>query len=663
VTSLLGTLALALGLVSSLVAAVAWVRAARLGGPPPRRLTHVPLLAAALACGTLEYALLTHDFSVRYVAEQGSRSTPLYETVTSLWAGLEGSLLLWLLVLTGFASAAARRPRPGAPALHRWAVAVLAALSAAFFAVALAGGNAFARVAPVPTDGPGPNPLLQEAPLMGVHPPLLYVGYVGLAVPFAYAVAALVTGETGTAWLRAVRSWTLVAWTALTAGIVLGAWWSYAVLGWGGYWAWDPVENASLLPWLTATALLHALLVQQRRQALQAWTLSLATASFLLVVVGTFLTRSGIVESVHSFSASPIGPLLLALLAVLVVVVLGLFAWRADRLGPPRTVGAPLSRESALVVNNALLVALAAVVLLGTLFPVAVEALRGDRVSVGAPYFDRFAVPTALVLLLLMALGPVVRWGADDARALAQRTVLPALAASLAALGSALAGLPLTAVLACGLATLVVAVAAGRAAELARSAQPGVRPRVRALARRRRVLGGLVVHCGFALGAVAVALSSALTTTLEQRLEVGERAAVGGWAVRLEGIDRARDDDRMTTSALLSLTRDGVAAGELRPRLSFWSQRSMVVGTPAVRSSAAGDVYATVTAVGDDASWGLVRLSVHPAVPWLWVAGGVMALGGLLAAWPARRPGAGAGPRPLAADLAREEPAGVVTAR
>ena len=334
--NVLGTGALSLGFVAAIAATGWWilgVRHARLR-PRARRLTVAMAVSAAIACGVLVYALVTHDFSVRYVAENGGRAVPLYYTVISLWAALEGSLLLWLLVLSGYAVLVMRHVHPRAAVLHPWAMAVICGVAVFFFGLALFAGNAFQPVSPVPADGPGPNPLLQDHPLMGVHPPLLYLGYVGLTVPFAYAVAALITGRTGRGWLVATRRWTLAAWTFLTAGIMLGGWWSYEVLGWGGYWAWDPVENASILPWFTTTALLHSVMVQERRATLRVWNLSLAASTFLLVILGTFLTRSGVVASVHAFSQSAIGPALLGFFTVVLVGVLALLVWRSERLGP-----------------------------------------------------------------------------------------------------------------------------------------------------------------------------------------------------------------------------------------------------------------------------------------------------------------------------------------
>ncbi|HMK74226.1 MAG TPA: cytochrome c biogenesis protein CcsA, partial [Myxococcaceae bacterium] len=355
---------------------------------------------------TMVWALVAHDFSVHYVSQVGSRATPLVYTVVSLWSALEGSILFWGAILGvylfAFARSQVRVPD------RKVQLALGAMLGAAtFFAFLIAGpANPFGAVSPVPPDGPGPNPLLQNHVLMVIHPPMLYCGYVGMTVPFGIAVAALLDGRLGERWLVTLRRWTLLAWTFLTVGIILGSWWAYAVLGWGGYWAWDPVENASFLPWLTATAFLHSTMVQERRRILKLWTLSLALGSFALTVLGTFMTRSGIFNSVHSFTQSDIGPTFLVFLAVVVVVSIALLAVRGPQLAPEDELPGVASRETAILVNNLLFAALTFTVLLGTVFPLLREAFSGVRVSVGAPYFNRMAVPLGIAILFLMGVGP-----------------------------------------------------------------------------------------------------------------------------------------------------------------------------------------------------------------------------------------------------------------
>lgn len=619
-TAQIGSLCLAAGLVTAVASALLWLRVALAGAGC--RLARVAgwatLGAAALSCGVLEEALVSHDFSVRYVAENGGRDVPLYYTVTSLWAALDGSLLLWLVILSACAVLLGRAPRDDKDALRPWALAVVGVVTVFFYALTYFAANPFTTVSPAPTDGPGPNPLLREHPAMGVHPPLLYAGYIALVVPFAYGVAGLLAGHTDRIWSAVVRRWTLGAWTLLTAGITMGAWWSYAVLGWGGYWAWDPVENASLMPWLTTTALLHTLIAGRRTPVLRSWNVSLACAGFLLVLVGTFLTRSGAVASVHTFTASALGPMLLAFVLLSVATVLGLTAWRAGRsaAGPP---AALLSRESTLQGNAVLLVLITAVVLTGTLFPLLVEALRGSRASVGPGYFNHAALPVVLLLLLLMGLAPVLRPG-RSANLGALRTPATVGLATVALVG--LTSRPGVAALAAfGLGSFILA-------GLVRGAAAG----------GRRRTGWLLAHAGLAVVAIGVAASSAYTVSSERQLRVGESLRAGKVTARVAAID----PDKAQVRLLLS------SGGSSEPRLRYFPARDMTVSVPAIRSGPVRDVYSTVLAVAADGSTATVRLAVNPMITLIWTGGALTALGGLLAA--IRRPvgsaKVGAGPVP-----------------
>lgn len=651
----IGHIALTVGLLTSASACYWWLvaaraRSARRDHVMARRLgaaaTTLTFLSALVTVAALEWALLTHDFSVRYVAENGGRAVPTYYTVISLWAALEGSLLLWLLVLAGYTVAVLIFAPRQAARLHGWALVVLSTLSTFFFGLALFAGNAFHRVAVVPQDGPGPNPLLQDHPLMGVHPPLLYLGYVGMAVPFAYAVAALVTGTTGGSWAALIRRWTLVAWTFLTVAIVLGAWWSYEVLGWGGYWSWDPVENASIIPWFVATALVHSIMVHRRRAALRLWNVVLAMAVFLLVVVGTFITRSGVIESVHSFTQSAIGPLLLACIVMVFVFCGALLVWRADRLGPEGGLGRGLSRETVFLGNNLLFVTLALTVLFGTVFPLLAETIDGTRISVGEPYFNQVAVPLALAVIMLMGVGPLVPWGTASPRVLRRRLRVPALS-GLAVIGAlGLAGLRgITALITFGLATFVLVAIGAQVAEGVITVRRGHNvtwwTATRGfVVRRRRFVGGMVVHCGVVLGAVAIAASSAYSVQEQRRLHVGDTITVSGYSARLDAIERHRDARRMWVSARVHLSHGGQALGIHEPELSVYPGRStQTIGTPSVNTGLVSDAYLVVSKVDPAGRWALVFLAVRPLMMWLWVAGGVIAAGAVLAGWPARRHG------------------------
>jgi len=634
-TSALGLFFLALACCASLSTTVvaAWAGVTGRTEPLTRWGAPATLVGAAGAVAALEWALVSHDFSVRFVAENGSRSTPLYYTITSLWSAHDGSLLLWCLVIAAYLTVIGRRP--GGP-LRAWVVCVVAATTTFFCCLAFATGGVFDRVSPVPHDGPGPTPLLQSNPAMGVHPPLLYVGLVGLVVPFGYAVGGLITGRVGRDWLEAVSRPLRVAWLALTAGIVLGAWWSYAVLGWGGYWSWDPVENSSLMPWLLATALLHGIMVQRRTGALPVWNLSLAIGAFLLAATGVLLTRSGAVESVHSFANSGVGPVLLGFLVALVVGVVALVALRVGRLAPPRAVGQPVSRGGALLTGNLVLVAFCATVLLGTVLPVVAEAGGGAQVSVGPPYYDRMAVPAVLLLLMLMVLGPLLRWrprDADEAGHGVRRLAVPLVLALATVVAVRMTGHGgVAALLVFGLAALLVTSAIVETArELARTPSARRRPRTW-LRRRRRTLAGRLAHVAFAVIAVGVAGSSAYTSVAEATLHRGREVTVAGVAVRLDGFGRTSDGAMVQSSARLDVDGRRTTAA-----LRYFSARQTTVAVPAILSGPGGDRYVTLLATRPGAGTATIRLAVNPMVSWIWAGGALLVIGGALGMPRARR--------------------------
>ncbi|MGH9050383.1 MAG: heme lyase CcmF/NrfE family subunit [Acidimicrobiia bacterium] len=599
-----------------------------------RRYVFVVLGAAVVAVAAMEWALLTHDFSIEYVAENNARSTPLLFTVTGLWAALEGSILLWALVLGGYLVFMVRRFRDRATdPLVAWATVTGLAVALFFFVLMLGPANPFTTLADAPADGAGPNPLLQNHPLMAFHPPMLYLGYVGFTVPFAFAIAALVTGRFGEGWLADTRRATLVAWGFLTAGILLGAWWSYEVLGWGGYWAWDPVENASLLPWLTGTAFIHSVIVQERRGMLRVWNLSLVIATFCLTILGTFLTRSGVIDSVHSFTQSAIGPMLLGFLGLVAAVGIGLIAWRGDRLRAPGRIDSPVSRESAFLANNLLFAALAFVVLLGTVYPLLAEALQGRRLSVGEPYFDRMTTPVGLGLLFLMAAAPALPWRATSGEVLRRRLLVPAWAGAVAMAGAVVLGArELAQVLTFGLAAFALA-------GIARQFWVGGRAHgpIRAVRSNPRLYGGLVVHVGVVLIAVALAASSSYSTKREVRLREGESATVRDYTVTYLDSDFERSDQKTTVSARVSVERGGDELGVYAPAISSFPNSTQGIGTPSVRTGLREDVYLTLVSSPNERGRVTLGVAVNPLVLWLWIGGGVMALGTLMALAPSLR--------------------------
>lgn len=459
---------------------------------------------------------------------------------------------------------------------------------------------------------------------MGLHPPLLYAGYIGLVVPFAYALAGLLTGQTARTWLRAARWWTLSAWTCLTAGITLGAWWSYAVLGWGGYWAWDPVENASLLPWLTATAFLHTVL-DRRAPARAGWPVALASASFLLVLVGTFLTRSGVVASVHAFTESTLGPMLLGFLLLTGIGTVVLIGWRGTS-EPHSLETPPLGRSTALLGNRILLTTITAVVLVGTVLPPIAQALSGTGTAVGPAYFNRTAVPLAIAVLALMGLAMLLPSTGTRPTETARRAVAP------------------TAV---GLAVVAVAGLASRPGPMALAAFgcAGFTLAATAIALANRIrasgtfrttrawpaVGGSVAHTGVALVAVGVAASSAYTVAAERELPIGQTLAVPGATVRLAAVDRVRTESGMTVRARLTTESPSGPRNSLTPELTYHPAHDTTVSVPAIRTGLLRDTYTTLLAVSADGRSATVRLAANPMVSLIWAGGALTALGGLLA--------------------------------
>jgi len=586
---------------------------------------------AVVSFAAMERALITRDFSLRYVADNGSSATPALYNFATLWGALEGSILLWSLVLAGYTVAVvAKFRRRLTDPLVAWALLVMFTVTAFFFGLMLGPANPFRTLANAPADGPGPNPLLQNHPLMAFHPPMLYLGYVGFTVPFAFAIAALATGRLGEGWLVETRRWTLFAWTFLTVGIVLGAWWSHEVLGWGGYWAWDPVENASFLPWITGTAFIHSVMVQERRAMLRVWNLSLLCATFALTILGTFLTRSGVLDSVHAFSNSTIGPLLLGFFGVIVAVTVGLVGWRGDRLRSPARIDSPASREGAFLLNNIVFAAFAFVVLLGTVFPLISEALTRNRVTVGAPYFERMTMPIGLTLLFLMAIAPVLPWRKASAETLRTRLLWPAWVGTAVLVISVLIG-------ARGFAPLLAFGLAGFAA--------GAALRQLVLATRRqgirglfgRTNGGMIVHLGVLLVAVAFASSRAYETAREARLcttaRVGCPSSITVAGHRLTYVAPTGDVTAARREVGAKIRIDGGKTYE--PRIQQFPNGSQQVGKPTVRNRPTDSV---LIALLDTTPTSIrVRVIVQPMIVWLWTGGAVMAFGSILAAFPGRR--------------------------
>jgi cytochrome c-type biogenesis protein CcmF len=587
--------------------------------------------AALMAAATLvmEYALLTHDFSVGYVAQVGSREVPRWVTIVSLWSSLEGSILFWGLILGAYIAGATWLTRNQHAEAMPFAIGTWLAC-AAFFSFLIAGpANPFLTIANPPPDGPGPNPLLQNHVLMIIHPPMLYLGYVGMTIPFGFACAALLRGRLGHSFLRPLRASLLLPWIFLTIAIMLGGWWAYEVLGWGGYWAWDPVENASLLPWLTATAALHSAIVLERRGVLKGWTVTLVQASFLLTILGTFMTRSGVFNSVHSFTQSSIGPTILVFLAAALLFSVVLLALRIDSLESDGRIESAASREGMFLVNNLLFLILTFTVLIGTVFPLVAEAINGKQMSVGRPYFDAMVVPIGTALLFLIGVGPALPWGRGT-RDEILRATLPPLATGvvLAVIGYAV-----------GVRngwTIVTLLFGGYAAHVTLTEMwlPVARGGPRALRRGRRRFGSYVVHAGAVVVLIAIAISSTTRTSREVRFSRGDSASIGGYTVTFLGAEDRAEPHRQSTIARFAVTKNGRAVTTLAPRMNQYSTMREPIGTPDVHSTLTGDLYLSILNVDVAQQNVALHMIVTPMVMWIWIAAFVMGLGGLLALVP-----------------------------
>jgi cytochrome c-type biogenesis protein CcmF len=535
----------------------------------------------------LEGAFLGDDFSVELVADHSSTTTPTFYKLTAMWSSQAGSLLLWAWVLSIASSAVLYATRHRHRELVPWATAVLAGLGAFFtglmlFGVLSPGADSFpfSRLDPVPAEGVGLTPLLRH-PAMAIHPPMLYSGYVLFSIPFAFAIGALVTRRVDASWIRSTRRFALLAWLFLTVGVLLGARWSYSELGWGGYWGWDPVENASLMPWLVGTAFLHSVMVQEKRGMLRVWNLSLICATFALALLGTFLVRSGILESIHAFGVSKVGGPLLGLIAVVVLGSAALIVSRLDDLRSERRIDSLASREAVFLVNNLLLVGLCALIFWGTFFPLISEALTGEERNVGPPFFGAVTTPLAIGLVLFTGIGPLLAWRRVSAGALGRLFAWPAAATVVAAVALVLftdaldepAALLMFCVCAFALTALAQEFWRGAAAQRSLAGGTPLAALARLVSRNRRRYGGYVVHAGVAVLFIAVAASSSFQTSRDLRLRPGDTAEVGDYTVTYERPTTTTDaaEQRLTFGAVLAVQRDGEPFAVLHPSRNYYS--------------------------------------------------------------------------------------------
>ncbi|MEH3101852.1 heme lyase CcmF/NrfE family subunit [Sphingomonas adhaesiva] len=611
-------LAAALAALQVLLAALALQRDDGDAAAAIRAVAIVQGALSAIAMGALIAAFLASDMSVALVAANSHSQKPWLYKFAGAWGNHEGSMLLWVTIL-GIAGAAVARFE------HRLATRTLVAtlgaqavIALGFFAFLLFASNPFARLSPAPADGAGLNPLLQD-PGLAFHPPTLYAGYVGLSVAFSFAVGALVTRDVGPAFARAMRPWVLGAWVFLTLGITAGSYWAYYELGWGGWWFWDPVENASLMPWLAATALLHSVTVLATRDGLRAWTVMLAVVAFSMSMIGTFLVRSGILTSVHAFAVDPTrGSFILALLVLYIGGALALFGARIGTVRQGKLFE-PVSREGSLVANNLLLTVILGIVLIGTFYPIVAGAF-GTQLSVGPPFFDKATGPIALILVAIMAAGPLMRWRRDDASEVLSRLFLPLAAALFAGagvfvLGGAIGVLPLAGVaLAAGLAVASVAPLAKRN-----------------LRRAPLHLWGMVVaHLGIAVSLAGMAISTAYTQETLVAVGIGQPARVGDFTVRLAGVRPVVGQNWSALEGRLEVTRgEDAEPFVLRPQVRYFTDPVTTTNESAIATRWDGQLYTVLGTLGDDGRWQL-RLWWKPFVTLIWAGGALIAVGGVL---------------------------------
>src|SRR5262245_30318639 len=596
-----------------------------------------------LAALVLLAALARHDFSFSYVASHTSRELPLGYTLSSFWSGQEGSLLLWLLVLTGIGSAAVALNRRLVRTVLPWTVPILGAI-ASFFALLLVFVASPFGTQPAPVDGAGMNPSLQN-PYMLAHPPLLYLGYVGLTIPFAFAMGALASGRTDERWIIATRRWTLASWAFLGFAILLGAKWAYEEVGWGGWYAWDPVENAALMPWLVATAYLHSVMVQEKKNMLRVWNAVLVAGAFCLSLFGTFLTRSGVINSIHSFTQSSIGAWFLAFIAVVAGASTALILYRLPLLRSRTRLESLVSREAAFLYNNLFLVAFALTVLWGVIYPLVSEAVRGVAVTVGAPYYDFFAIAFGLPLVLLMGVGPLVAWRRASLRALGRSLLWPAAAALvvgvlllLAGAGSSPAGLVGYTFAAFVLAAIVLEFVRGTRARHALGGGSWLHAFTSLVGRNRRRYGGYVVHAAIVLLLIGAIGIGGFNTTREGKLAQGQTLQVGDYTLTYLGSEQRRAANAQEIRARLAVSRGGNELGTVLAGKNQYFAEQQTSNEVAIRSDwlRAEDLFVIADQFNPDGSV-FVKALVNPLVNLIWLAGLLFVLGSLVTLWPDAR--------------------------
>ncbi len=612
-----------------------WIRAGKRG------LVAVAAFAT-LASIALAWLFLSDSFQVEYVASYSDRALPVFYKLTAFWAGQKGSLLFWAWVLAGFSALVVynNRREPDSK-VTAYVYLVLAGTMAFFWFLLTVVTNPFEVLGFTPPDGQGLNPMLQN-PGMVFHPPTLFLGYIGFTVPFAYAVAAMVTGTTDAAWIRKTRAWNVLSWIFLTVGIILGGQWAYVELGWGGYWAWDPVENASFIPWLTSTAFIHTAIIQERRGIMRVWNMVLILLTFVLCIFGTYLVRSGVLQSVHDFGATGLGGYFLVFLGITFLGGLYLIAESYDEFRTPGTLESYLSRESTFLFNNVILLALAFATLFGTVFPLISEAVVGNKVTVGQPFFNQVNTPLFLVLLGITGVCPLIGWRKATPANLRKNFLRPAVGALVVGAVLAVAGVRqpyawLAFTLAAFVAGTIVqefVVAVAARSRLTGEASPSAA--VRLLWRMRRRYGGHLVHLGLVLIVVGIAGSSAYKLETQATLSRGESVEIGRYRLAYEDFRIYEKFNRTVYAAALGVFAGDERLGELEAERRYYINAKNPTTEVALRTSLREDLYVTMPGLAANGDI-TVKVAVNPLLVWIWIGGGLMVVGGVLAVIPARR--------------------------
>ncbi len=640
------TLALALALYAAVVAVVG----------AQRRLPELVDSAKNAAFGVagflttavfvIEYLLITGHYQTKYVYETSNRAAPLFYRMTALWGGQDGSLLFWSWLMSIFAALVLLKKWGSMRQMMPYVIAVTQVTVGFFVLLVVFVANPFEQLDVLPPDGAGLNPLLRHFG-MAIHPPVLYIGFVAFVIPYAFAVAALITRQSGDLWIRTTRRWALAAWLFLSLGLLLGGWWAYDVLGWGGYWGWDPVENASLIPWLVGTPFLHSIMMQEGRGMLKRWNIALIILTFALVIEGTFLTRSGVISSVHSFAQSSIGPLFLSFIAVMFIFSLYLFVSRWDALKSENELDSLFSRESVFLLNNLIFLGLAVAVWWGTHFPLFSEALMGERIVVGPPFFEQTTGPLWALVVVLMGVAPLIPWRRASLKKLGEALMWPAgwglVTAGVlyfgvgvqipgALLGFGLCGFTLAA-------TLIEYWRGVRARRKSRGENYAV-ALWQLVGRNHRRYGGYLIHIGVVLVAIGVIGSRGYQVETQKNLAVGQTMTIaspviGAYELTYRGLrDGQSPDDRVITEATLDVKFNGQPVGTITPTREFFVVQQQPMTIPAKRSTLRDDLYVILAGWEGDGQTATFKAYINPLVNWLWIGGFVFILGTIVAAWP-----------------------------